>query len=66
MNASPSYYVLKQEIEETLPNLPPDALKEVVDFLDYLRYKYKNSCAAEPPYRPMELGGFWRGQIIAN
>jgi hypothetical protein len=66
MNESPVVYTLKQEIEASMEDLPLDALKEVVDFLDYLRVKYKKSNSSGTPYRPVALDKLWNGQINEN
>ena len=51
-----AYEVIKYpELESALCNLPPAVHKELLDFLGYLRYKYRLS---EP--RPVvRLGGLW-------
>jgi hypothetical protein len=43
------------ELESTLRNLPPAAHMELLDFLDYLRYKYR----LDESHPFVRLGGLW-------
>jgi hypothetical protein len=43
------------ELEFALRTLPPAAHRELLDFLDYLRYKYR----LDEPRPVVRLGGLW-------
>ncbi len=43
------------EFESALRTLPPAAHKELLDFLGYLRYKYR----LDEPRSVVRLGGLW-------
>jgi len=43
------------EMESILRALPPAAHRELLDFLDYLQYKYR----LEEPRPVVRLGGLW-------
>ena len=43
------------ELESALRTLPPAAHRELLDFLDYLRYKYR----LDEPRPIVRLGGLW-------
>lgn len=64
MSLSPSINTLKKEIDVSLRELPLEGLKEVADFLDYVRYKFKKSSPTSSPYHPIALGGLWKDESI--
>jgi hypothetical protein len=57
---------MKRYVLELLENLPEESLAEVVTFLDYQRYKFGKQLEDAAPYRPIPLGGLWRGARIGD
>jgi hypothetical protein len=57
---------MKKRIMLTLDKLPPEGLKEVINFLDYVRFKFKKkqTPTAYPPYQPVSLGALWKDEKI--
>lgn len=55
---------VKQKIMLSLESLPPEGLKEVVNFLEYMRFKFQNMSKTSPQYKPIALGGLWKGETI--
>lgn len=62
-NPSPATNI-KQQIMISVNSLPPDGLKELVTFLDYMRFKFKDSSPSPTPYKPVALGGLWKNESI--
>ncbi len=56
---------LKQRVVEMIDALPADALQEVATFVEYQRYKIERG-QDEPPYKPIALGGLWKGIQISE
>ncbi len=56
---------LRQQVLAVLDTLPDEALAEVAAFVDFQRYKLGRP-AAGPPYRPIALGGIWKGIDISD
>jgi hypothetical protein len=54
----------KQKIMLSLDKLPPEGLQEVVNFLEYMRFKFQNMSQTATPYKPIALGGLWKGETI--
>lgn len=54
----------KQKIMVSLDSLPPEGLQEVVNFLEYMRFKFKNMSQTSTQYKPIALGGLWKGATI--
>ncbi|RLC59716.1 MAG: hypothetical protein DRI80_12150 [Chloroflexota bacterium] len=48
--------MVKQKVHQTLDTLPPQGLKELSQFLDFLKYKYQ----AERRTNIVALGGIWQ------
>ncbi len=57
---------LKQNIITSLDNIPPEGLKEVQAFLDFIRFKSKKKSAKFKPYIPVAMGGLWEGEEITE
>jgi hypothetical protein len=55
---------VKQKIMLSLASLPPEGLQEVVNFLEYMRFKFQNMSPSSTPYKPIALGGLWKGESI--
>ena len=55
---------VKQKIMLSLDSLPPEGLQEVVNFLEYMRFKFQNISQTSTPYKPIALGGLWKGETI--
>jgi hypothetical protein len=55
---------VKQKIMLSLDSLPPEGLKEVVNFLEYMRFKFQNMSKKSTRYTPIALGGLWKGETI--
>jgi len=66
MGISPSINMLKQEIDASLSNLSVEALKEILDYLEFVRFKFKKSNSSSTPYKPIALGGLWKDQVIED
>jgi hypothetical protein len=52
---------MKQHVLALLDTLPDESLSEVAAFLDFQQYKQERQRAS---YRPVALGGLWRGVRI--
>lgn len=48
--------VIRQQVYRALGELPPESLEELVQFLEFLRFKY-----GAGGLRVVALGGLWRG-----
>ena len=57
---------LKQNIITSLDNIPPEGLKEVQAFLDFVRFKSQKKTAKSKPYIPIAMGGLWEGEKITE
>jgi hypothetical protein len=57
---------LKLHVLEMLENLPEESLVEVATFLDYQQYKLGKQRAVAATYRPIPLGGLWRGARVGD
>ena len=55
---------VKQKIMVSLDSLPPEGLQEVVNFLEYMRFKFQNMSQTSTPYKPIALGGLWKRETI--
>ncbi|MGD2086404.1 MAG: hypothetical protein PVH61_09505 [Candidatus Aminicenantes bacterium] len=55
---------VKQKIMVSLDSLPPEGLQEVVNFLEYMRFKFQDISKKSTQYKPIALGGLWRGETI--
>jgi hypothetical protein len=55
---------LREHVITSLGKLPDEALKDVATFVDYLQYRLGQRPKEVPPFRPVALGGLWRGTII--
>jgi hypothetical protein len=55
---------LKQKILVSIENIPLEGLREVASFLDYLHYRFQKQQAGPPKYKPIALGGLWKGTEI--
>jgi hypothetical protein len=54
---------IKKRIILSLDNLPPESLQEVINFLDYVRFKFQRN-QTSTPYKPIALGGLWKDENI--
>jgi hypothetical protein len=63
MNVSAANH-LKNKIAVTINTLPPEGLKEVLNFLDYVRFKFQKKPIVSTPYIPIALGGIWRDENL--
>ncbi len=57
---------LKNLVIEALDDLPADVLTEVAAFLEFQRFKLARRESTTPPYRPVALGGLWKGIRITD
>ena len=57
---------MKRHVFALLEQLPEESLAEVATFLDFQRYKLEKQPVGESPYRPVPLGGLWRGIEIGD
>ena len=57
---------LKKQVLAKLDELPTDALEEVANFLDYLRFKLERDSIRQTPFLPVSLGGLWDGVSISD
>ncbi len=57
---------LKQTILTSIENIPPEGLKEVAAFLEYLHYRFQKQQIEVPKYKPIALGGLWKGTKISE
>ncbi len=57
--------ILRQVIED-LETLPTRALAEVASFVEFQRFKREDQGLRETPYRPVKLGGLWKGVHISE
>lgn len=55
---------IKKRIILSLDNLPPESLREVINFLDYVRFKVQKKTQTATPYQPVALGGLWKDENI--
>lgn len=55
---------VKEKILLSLDSLPPEGLQEVVNFLEYMRFKFQDMSKKSPQYKPIALGGLWKEEII--
>jgi len=55
---------IKRKIILSLDNLPPEGLREVVNFLEYIRFKFPQKTPSKTPYRPIAFGGLWKDENI--
>ena len=55
---------VKQKIMLSLDRLPPEGLREVLNFLEYMRFKFQNVSKTSTQYKPIALGGLWKGETI--
>ncbi len=55
---------VKQKIMLSLASLPPEGLQEVLNFLEYMRFKFQNMSKTSTQYKPIALGGLWKGETI--
>ncbi len=46
----------KQKILQTIDQLPPEGVKELAQYLDFLQYKYR----VREPRKVVTLGGLWK------
>ncbi len=46
----------KQKILQTIDQLPPEGVKELAQYLDFLQYKYR----VREPRKVVALGGLWK------
>lgn len=57
---------LKQHIIHSLESIPPEGLKEVADFLEYIHYCFRGKQHSTKHYRPKALGGLWKDLEISD
>ena len=55
---------VKQKIMLSLASLPPEGLQEVLNFLEYMRFKFQNMSKTSTQYKPIALGGLWKRETI--
>lgn len=55
---------VKQKIFLSIESLPPEGLQEVVNFLEYMRFKFQDVSKKSTQYKPIALGGLWKGKTI--
>jgi hypothetical protein len=48
----------------SLSHIPPEGLQEVLNFMDYLRFKFQKASTTSTPYLPVKLGGLWKDEKI--
>ena len=52
--------VTRQQIIGAIQELPGEALPEIAEFVEFLRFKTQKTHNA-PSYKPVALGGLWAG-----
>jgi hypothetical protein len=57
---------LKRTILTSIENIPPEGLKEVAAFLEYLHYRFQKQQTEAPKYKPIALGGLWKDARISE
>jgi hypothetical protein len=55
---------IKKRIILSLNNLPPESLQEVINFLEYVRFKFQKKNQTSTPYKPIAFGGLWKDENI--
>jgi len=63
---SSSTATLKQKIFSALETIPPEGLKEVDSFLEYLHHRYRHQHSPSHNYVPVALGGLRKGIHISK
>ena len=48
----------------SLDNLPPEGLRELNNFLDYVRFKFQKKNQVSTPYQPVAFGGLWKDENV--
>ena len=48
----------------SLDTLPPESLQEIINLLDYIRFKFQKKNQTSTPYKPIALGGLWKDEHI--
>jgi len=57
---------LKQRLLISLDKLPPDGVKEIISFLEYINYKFGEKISNSTTYKPISLGGLWKNKEIQD
>jgi len=57
---------VKQHVLALLESLPEESLSEVAAFLDFQQYKHEKRRGHADSFRPVALGGLWRGTRIGD
>ena len=58
---------LKEQLSQTIKQLPESSLTEVATFLEYLQYRdFMSKRPPTTPYAPVALGGLWQGESIGD
>ncbi|MCU0288550.1 MAG: DUF2281 domain-containing protein [Acidobacteria bacterium] len=55
---------IKKKIIVSLDTLPPGSLQEVINFLEYMRFKSQKKNQMSTPYKPIAFGGLWKDENI--
>lgn len=56
----------KHRLLALIDELPDEALAEVVSFAEFQRYKLAQMVPPPTPYRPVKVGGLWKGIQISD
>jgi hypothetical protein len=54
----------RQQIIQTIQDLPAEALPEIAQFIEFVRFKAHST--GSTPYTPVALGGLWAGVTITE
>lgn len=57
---------LKKQITRSLDELPEEVLVEIAAFMEYLQYKRTHTLSSQSPYKPVALGGLWKGVMLTD
>ena len=66
MGMSSTANTVKQKIMLSVDSLPPEGLQEVCNFLEYMRFKFQKMSQKSNKYKPIALGGLWKGETITE
>jgi hypothetical protein len=59
---------LKDQIVSKLDSLSIEALVDILDFVEYQRFKQERPAPEQPtpPHKPVKLGGIWAGHDLSE
>ena len=66
MDAKTKHDEMLRQVIEALESLPTGELAEVASFVEFQRFKREHPEQRDTPYRPVTLGGLWKGVQISE